>query len=78
MRRILRKSANPTPLKTQISITSGYPYRKLYLNPIVENKKLLCMKKLNALLHDDKVQSSLIVGIIFVAIAVILIVTSGK
>jgi hypothetical protein len=36
------------------------------------------MKKLQALLHDDKVQGSLIVGVIFVAIAVILIVTAGK
>ena len=70
---------NPPPLKTQIQLTSGNPYRKqTYLNPIVENKKLLCMKKLQALLHDDKVQGSLIVGVIFVAIAVILIVTAGK
>jgi hypothetical protein len=36
------------------------------------------MKKLNSLLHDDKLQGSIIIVAIFLAIAVILVVTYGK
>lgn len=36
------------------------------------------MKKINTLLHDQRVQGSLIIGFIFAAIALTLILTAGK
>jgi hypothetical protein len=36
------------------------------------------MKKINALLHNEKVQGNLFLGFIFTAIAVIVILTWGK
>ena len=36
------------------------------------------MKKLNAMLHDEKVQGSLIIGIVFVVVAAIMVLTWGK
>jgi hypothetical protein len=36
------------------------------------------MKKLNSILHDEKVQGSLIVGTMFVLIITIMFVTWGK
>ena len=36
------------------------------------------MKKLNAILHDEKVQGNLIIGIVFVVVAAIMVLTWGK
>lgn len=36
------------------------------------------MKKLNSMLHDEKVQGNLIVGSIFVVVAIVMIITWGK
>lgn len=42
------------------------------------NLKIRRMKKINALLHNEKVQGNLFLGFIFTAIAVIVILTWGK
>jgi hypothetical protein len=36
------------------------------------------MKKINAVLHNEKVQGSLIIGTVFVVVAAIMIFTWGK
>jgi hypothetical protein len=42
------------------------------------NLKIRRMKKINSLLHNEKVQGNLFLGFIFTAIAVIVILTWGK
>jgi hypothetical protein len=36
------------------------------------------MKKLNAMLHNEKIQGNLVIGSIFVIVAVIMVLTWGK
>ena len=36
------------------------------------------MKKINALLHNEKVQGNLIIGFIFLVVVAVVILTSGK
>ena len=36
------------------------------------------MKKINAMLHNEKIQGNLVIGSIFVLVAVIMVLTWGK
>ncbi len=36
------------------------------------------MKKLNAMLHNEKVQANLIIGMIFAVVLTVVLLTSGK
>jgi hypothetical protein len=36
------------------------------------------MKKINAMLHNEKVQGNLVIGSIFILVAVIMVLTWGK
>lgn len=42
------------------------------------NLKISCMKKLNTYLHNPEIQGSILIALIFVAIAVTTVLTWGK